>query len=51
MDRNLALEAVSVTEAAALAGSKFMGMGAKTHSVVMRSMTGTIRFIESIHRF
>ena len=27
MDRNLALEAVSVTEAAALAGARFMGMG------------------------
>lgn len=78
MDRNLALELVRVTEAAALASSRRVGKGdkvaaddaaigitsgdllkgvryfpggASTHSIVMRSKTRTVRFIEARHHF
>ena len=80
LDRNLALEAVRVTEIAAIASSFHMGRGnekaadqaavnaitgvtdgtllngvritknaAYTHSVVMKSETGTIRYINAKH--
>jgi fructose-1,6-bisphosphatase II len=34
-----------------LKGVRFSGTGAKTHSMVMRSETGTIRMIEAEHHF
>lgn len=40
-----------VTDGAMLKGVKFFGGGAITHSVVMRSETGTVRFIEAHHNF
>lgn len=43
--------ATGVTDGSMLRGVKFFGGGAKTHSVVMRSETGTIRFIEALHDF
>ncbi len=43
--------ATGVTDGSMLRGVKFFGGGAKTHSVVMRSETGTIRFIEAHHDF
>jgi fructose-1,6-bisphosphatase II len=43
--------ATGVTRGDFLKGVVFTGDGARTHSVVMRSRTGTIRFIESIHHF
>ena len=42
--------ATGVTDGDFLKGVRFFKGGARTHSVVMRSKTGTIRFIESIHR-
>ena len=42
--------ATGVTDGDFLKGVRFFKGGATTHSVVMRSKTGTIRFIESIHR-
>jgi fructose-1,6-bisphosphatase II len=30
---------------------RFTGTGAETHSVVMRSRSGTVRFIRARHRF
>ncbi|MDT8316612.1 MAG: class II fructose-bisphosphatase [bacterium] len=42
--------ATGVTDGDFLKGVRFFKGGAQTHSVVMRSRTGTIRFIESIHR-
>ena len=42
--------ATGVTDGDFLKGGRFFKGGARTHSVVMRSKTGTIRFIESIHR-
>ena len=43
--------ATGVTNGAFLQGVKFFGGGAKTHSVVMRSKSGTVRTIESTHHF
>lgn len=43
--------ATGVTSGDFLKGVRFFKGGAVTHSVVMRSRTGTIRYVESIHRF
>ena len=43
--------ATGVTSGEFLRGVRFFGGGAETHSVVMRSKTGTVRFITSTHRF
>lgn len=42
--------ATGVTEGELLRGVRFMGKTAKTHSVVMRAKSGTVRFIEAEHR-
>ncbi len=43
--------ATGVTNGDFLRGVHFTGDGARTHSVVMRSKTGTVRYIETVHRF
>jgi fructose-1,6-bisphosphatase II len=43
--------ATGVTNGDFLRGVRYTGDGAVTHSVVMRSRTGTLRFIETVHRF
>jgi fructose-1,6-bisphosphatase II / sedoheptulose-1,7-bisphosphatase len=43
--------ATGVTTGAMLRGVRRYGHGAETHSMVMRSKTGTVRFIEAIHDF
>ncbi len=43
--------ATGVTEGSLLRGVHFFGGGATTHSVVMRSKSGTARFIEACHHF
>lgn len=43
--------ATGVTPGSMLKGVQFHGGGAKTHSMVMRSETGTLRFIEAVHDF
>ncbi len=43
--------ATGVTEGDFLKGVMFTGDGARTHSVVMRAKTATIRFIDTIHHF
>src|SRR5438046_5324038 len=43
--------ATGVTNGAMLKGVRRYGHGASTHSVVMRSKTGTVRFIEAQHDF
>ncbi len=43
--------ASGVTDGSMLKGVKFFGGGAKTYSLVMRSETGTTRFIETVHNF
>jgi len=48
---NVFFAATGVTDGEFLEGVKFFGTGARTSSVVMRSKTGTIRYIEAIHRW
>ncbi|HSP79969.1 MAG TPA: class II fructose-bisphosphatase [Myxococcaceae bacterium] len=43
--------ATGVTTGDFLRGVRFFGGGCETHSVVMRSKTGTVRFIQSLHKF
>jgi fructose-1,6-bisphosphatase II len=43
--------ATGVTDGDLLRGVRFFGGGARTHSVVMRHRSGTVRFIEATHRF
>lgn len=43
--------ATGVTSGSFLGGVRFFGGGARTHSIVMRSRSGTIRRIEATHRF
>ncbi|MDO8519266.1 MAG: fructose-bisphosphatase class II family protein, partial [Deltaproteobacteria bacterium] len=43
--------ATGVTNGDFLRGVRFFGGGASTHSVVMRSKSGTIRYIEATHHF
>jgi fructose-1,6-bisphosphatase II / sedoheptulose-1,7-bisphosphatase len=43
--------ATGVTPGEMLRGVKRFGNGAITHSVVMRSKSGTVRYIEAHHNF
>ena len=43
--------ATGVTTGDLLEGVNFTGGGARTHSLIMRSRTGTVRFVETLHRF
>jgi fructose-1,6-bisphosphatase II / sedoheptulose-1,7-bisphosphatase len=43
--------ATGVTNGAMLRGVRFFPGGAKTHTVVMRARTGTVRYIEAHHNF
>jgi fructose-1,6-bisphosphatase II / sedoheptulose-1,7-bisphosphatase len=48
---NVMFIATGVTNGSFLRGVRYIGGGAKTHSVVMRSETGTVREIEARHSF
>jgi fructose-1,6-bisphosphatase II / sedoheptulose-1,7-bisphosphatase len=48
---NVMFAATGVTDGSLLRGVHFFGGGATTHSVVMRSKSGTTRFIEARHIF
>jgi fructose-1,6-bisphosphatase/sedoheptulose 1,7-bisphosphatase-like protein len=48
---NVMFCATGVTHGPFLNGVRFVKGGAHTHSIVMRSETGTIRHIEAEHRF
>jgi fructose-1,6-bisphosphatase II len=43
--------ATGVTDGFLLRGVRFTGNGAETHSVIMRSRSGTVRFIRARHHF
>ncbi len=43
--------ATGVTDGELLRGVRFFGGGARTHSVVVRRRSGTVRFIDATHRF
>lgn len=42
--------ATGITNGDLVQGVRFFGNGARSHTVVMRSKTGTVRFIDAIHR-
>lgn len=42
--------ATGVTDGEMLRGVKYFGQGARTHSIAMDNKTGTVRFIETVHR-
>jgi fructose-1,6-bisphosphatase II len=48
---NVMFAATGVTNGDYLRGVRFFGGGAYTHSVVMRSFSGTVRYIESYHQW
>ena len=50
-ERDIMFAATGATDGDLLKGVRFFGGGARTHSLVMRSKSATVRFIESTHRF
>jgi len=50
-ERDIMFAATGVTDGDLLKGVRFFGGGARTHSLVMRSRSATVRFIETTHRF
>jgi fructose-1,6-bisphosphatase II len=48
---NVFFAATGITDGELLQGVRYFGGGAKTHSLVMRSKSGTVRFVESTHRW
>lgn len=48
---NVMFIATGVTNGSYLSGVRRFSGGARTHSVVMRSETGTIREIKAVHHF
>ena len=49
-DGNVMFAATGVTSGAMLKGVRWVPGGAMTHSLVMRSKSGTVRYIEAHHR-
>ena len=49
-DKDAIFAATGITDGDFLQGVRYAGNCATTHSVVMRSMTGTVRFIKATHR-
>jgi fructose-1,6-bisphosphatase II len=47
---NLVFVATGITDGDLVHGVRFMGNQAKTHSILIHGVTGTVRFIESVHR-
>lgn len=48
---NIFFAATGITDGELFKGVRYFGGGAKTHTVVMRSKSGTVRFIEATHRW
>ena len=49
-DKDVIFSATGITDGDFLQGVRYAGNCANTHSVVMRSTTGTVRFIKATHR-
>ena len=47
---NTFFAATGVTSGELLRGVEFIGHSARTHSLIMRSRTGTVRFVDAMHR-
>ncbi len=43
--------ATAITQGDLLNGVRYFGGGARTHSIVMRYKSGTVRFVDAIHKF
>ena len=48
---NVFFAATGVTDGELLDGVRYSGTGARTHSIVMRSKSGTVRLVEATHRW
>lgn len=48
---NIYIAATGITPGEFLRGTEYFGGGARTHSVVMRSRSGTVRYIDATHRW
>ena len=48
--QNIVFVASGITDGDLVRGVRFTGNQAKTHSILIHSATGTVRFIESVHR-
>jgi fructose-1,6-bisphosphatase II len=48
---NVFFSATGITDGELLHGVRYFGGGARTHTLVMRSRSGTVRFIEATHRW
>lgn len=48
---NVFFAATGITDGELLRGVRYFGTGAQTHSLVMRSKSGTIRYVEATHRW
>ncbi|MGH2517771.1 MAG: class II fructose-bisphosphatase [Ktedonobacterales bacterium] len=48
---NVSFAATGITTGELLKGVEYLSHGARTHSVMMRGRTGTIRYIEATHRW
>ncbi len=48
---NVSFAATGITSGELLKGVEYVSQGARTHSVMMRAKTGTIRYIEAVHRW
>ena len=48
---NVFFAATGINDGELLQGVRYFGGGAKTHSLVMRSKSGTVRFVEGTHRW
>jgi fructose-1,6-bisphosphatase II len=48
---NVFFAATGITDGELLEGVRFQGSTARTQSVVMRSWTGTTRYIDAVHNF
>ena len=47
---NIVFTATGITDGDLVRGVRFFGNNARTHSIVLHSQSGTVRFIESVHR-
>jgi fructose-1,6-bisphosphatase II len=47
---NIVFAATGITDGDLVRGVRFFGNQARTHSIVIHSQTGTVRFVESVHR-
>ena len=48
---NVSFAATGITSGELLRGVEYLSHGARTHSVMMRGRTGTIRYIEAVHHW